>query len=601
MHASRRVAIVCLTPWNGSSERHIFDFGAQRVQASLLASGLEDVDVHFLSAQIAEGEVDDLSARLEALAPDVVGAAVYVWSFPSMLDVVDRVKARRPKTTVILGGPSARPAMFSLPPFRGRQASVDALVLGEGEEVFPAIVGLASRDAGSLKALPGLALPEGTGWHRTPEAPSIEALDALASPYAQGLVSNEVSPLLETFRGCPLACSFCEWGAVGDGRRTFSRDSLVRELNAIKKQGFRRPVQLTDAALNLNARAFRNLRDAEAETHTLREIGFDYMVYPSHVTDEHIDFIAGLPHGRAGLGLQSFDREVLKRMNRTFDEKRFERVAHRLSEVGSKVEIEIIVGLPGDSPSSFLRTLDRVRKLPCAVRVYPCMVLPDALMTRATPDMELTFNPETLMMRSCQGWTEHDVRQTWEYLDRYSEPAWMTARSPITADASGYGTSAMSWVFRPEEAPRSELRRRPEASSPPIELVSPQPPPNQEARFRTDQLPSAMGDLSAWVSSATRGVWKVVHGEVQRDHLFLRLLSDRGQVTVEGADAIEAPFEDQFLIVGAVALRCTGSDTLDDRVLAGIGSRVAPLMLPRLDPAVATESKPSLVTLSTGR
>ena len=44
---------------------------------------------------------------------------------------------------------------------------------------------------------------------------------------------------------------------------------------------------------------------------------------------------------------------------------------HELKSV-SAVAVEIILGLPGDSPENFRRSFERARSLPCALRVYHC-------------------------------------------------------------------------------------------------------------------------------------------------------------------------------------------------------------------------------------
>ena len=70
----------------------------------------------------------------------------------------------------------------------------------------------------------------------------------------------------------------------------------------------------------------------------------------------------------------------------------------------------LILGLPGDSPASFRDTLRRALELPCRIRVYLCLVLPDAFLTRAPPEYAIDFDPITLQMRSCLGWSEAELR-----------------------------------------------------------------------------------------------------------------------------------------------------------------------------------------------
>jgi hypothetical protein len=78
--------------------------------------------------------------------------------------------------------------------------------------------------------------------------------------------------------------------------------------------------------------------------------------------------------------------------------------------------IEIIFGLPGDTPGGFCRTVDYVmdvaRSGPVILSIFHALVLPDGLMTRAPEGADMDFDPHTLMMRSCRGWSATDLEQT---------------------------------------------------------------------------------------------------------------------------------------------------------------------------------------------
>jgi hypothetical protein len=167
-------------------------------------------------------------------------------------------------------------------------------------------------------------------------------------------------------------------------------------------------VFLLDAGLNLNMRAFRNLRQANLETGVLRDMQFWAEIYPSAVRDEHIEFLDETGPAYLGVGLQSMDPAVLKMHQRTTDMSRFETVVRRLSDV-TTVELQIIFGLPGDTPEGFRRTLDFALSMPAAVRAYHCLVLPDALLTRGLPEFAMTFDPVGLSMQSCLGWTAEEI------------------------------------------------------------------------------------------------------------------------------------------------------------------------------------------------
>jgi hypothetical protein len=174
---------------------------------------------------------------------------------------------------------------------------------------------------------------------------------------------------------------------------------------------------LADAGLNLNNGAFLNLRTAVEQTGFLAGRGLICEVYPAKVRQDHLDFLRAVGNPYVGVGLQSFDSAVLAQVERKYDEARFEQTLHALGEV-AKVAVEVIMGLPGDAPENFLRNFERARRLPCALRVYHCVVLPSALMVRSPPEHALDYDSVSLKMRSCLGWPRAALAAEAEFLDR---------------------------------------------------------------------------------------------------------------------------------------------------------------------------------------
>jgi radical SAM superfamily enzyme YgiQ (UPF0313 family) len=406
---STRIALLCIDPWDDqqgvSPHFRPFNYSVRKVQAALLH--LPNVEVHLVESSSTDPE--PMLAQLEKIKPDIVGASAYVWSFPTFIKVAQELKKQRPECLIVFGGPSARTAMFALPPYRDGHTFVDALALSEGEELIRELASLTDRSRAHLKSVTGLAVATEQGWHLT-EKRELPALGDLPSPFQSGLVPEGMSGHLETFRGCPLSCAFCQWGDYG-GTRVFSTEYLVKELLAMK-QAKARGVFLVDAALNLNPRAFRNLRAAEQQVRVLKGMHFHAEIYPAHMTDDYLHFLQEIEADAVGIGLQSYDKEVLKTLHRPFDDKRFEQVVRDVCSIVPNVHVELIMGLPGDRPDAFRQTFERVRELPVSVRIYRCLVLPDALMTRAPAHLEMQFDPITLEMQQCTGWTQKDIEST---------------------------------------------------------------------------------------------------------------------------------------------------------------------------------------------
>jgi len=346
------------------------------------------------------------------------------------------VKADDPGRLIVFGGPSARPVMLDHAPHRQKAAGVDVLVINEGESTFREIVDLTDRSSAALTNIFGVAVRNHDTWHETAPRPQGD-LNLLASPYELNLMPGEGLGILQTYRGCPFTCSFCEWGTMESPKRVRTVESLVAEFDAMSRIGLPAAL-LADAGLNLNNAAFQNLNQAAKETGFLAKRGLICEVYPAKVRQEHLDFLAGVGAPHVGVGLQSFDNKVLANVERKYDEARFDETLRALREV-SKVAVEIIVGLPGDNAESFRRNFERARRLPCALRVYHCVVLPSALMVRSPPEHRLDYDPVSLKMRSCLGWPAEALAREAAFLSSQTEKA-------------GGRSGEYFWVFPPPGA-----------------------------------------------------------------------------------------------------------------------------------------------------
>jgi radical SAM superfamily enzyme YgiQ (UPF0313 family) len=430
--SGRRVALLARYPdRDPAMPQFIPNLGLYMVEAALRASALPDLEVKVWD--ITGASADRIAAEVIAFDPDVVGCSTYLWSFGFFLDVAVAVKADDPDRLIVFGGPSARPVMLDHEPYRQKSAAVDLLVINEGENTFREIVDLTDRSPGALMKIPGVALHREGEWHETPSRP-LGDLNLLASPYEMNLIPGGGLGILQTYRGCPFTCSFCEWGTMESPKRVRTTDSLSTEFAAMERIGLGGAL-LADAGLNLNQAAFSNLQSAARETGFLAERGLICEIYPAKVRQEHLDFLADVGSAHVGVGLQSFDNKVLANVDRRYDEARFDETLQKIREV-AHVAVEIILGLPGDAPENFRRNFERARRLPCALRVYHCVVLPSALMVRSPPEHRIDYDSISLKMNSCLGWPAAALAQ---------EAAFLTDQAARADGRAG----EYFWVFPP--------------------------------------------------------------------------------------------------------------------------------------------------------
>ncbi|MCA9061637.1 MAG: radical SAM protein [Planctomycetaceae bacterium] len=447
-----RMALACMTPMVDSHEHQGIElpsYGIHRILAALVA----EPELAGAETRLIDLECDDVDAYVDAIVsfePQLLGMSLYVWSSKCLIEVARRVKQRLPECTIVFGGPSARPSVLDLAPYRSAFDYVDAVVSREGEQAIREIA-RALQDRGptveprtAIAQVRGLDIPTPNGWQNTGVRPRLKNLDEIASPYQMGLMSYGAVGYLESFRGCPMSCAFCEWGASDISQGAFSEDYLTQELESLAAMGVP-AVFNVDAGLNLNAQAFRNLAAAERRVGLLKATGLWCEIYPSRIAEEHVEFLAECGPSYLGVGLQSFNPELLKRMSRPFGRERFGPAIEQLSRVAANIEVQIIFGLPTDTWDGFLETLHYALSLPVTVRVYHCLVLPDALLTRGRPEWNMRFDPCSLSMTSCAGWSETEL------LDMRA----MLSRETIRCG----GTSGDFWWSFPPASKRTHIPR----------------------------------------------------------------------------------------------------------------------------------------------
>src|SRR5262249_30735181 len=76
---------------------------------------------------------------------------------------------------------------------------------------------------------------------RTPDRERITDLDSIPSPYLTDWFQRQdaerwIAAIIETNRGCPYSCTFCDWGAATASKiRLFSTERVFAEIDWVSK------------------------------------------------------------------------------------------------------------------------------------------------------------------------------------------------------------------------------------------------------------------------------------------------------------------------------------------------------------------------------
>ncbi len=338
-------------------------------------------------------EVDPwwVAYRVLQLGPDVCGFSVTCWNARSVYDACRIIHEARPSIKLVLGGPEVGPIAEDV---LSANPAAFAVVRGEGEATFAELLEVLLRGKTAWR-VEGVTGRDGETIVSAPDRALIEPLDEIPSPYLTGaLVPVNGAAYLETYRGCPHRCGYCFEGK-GYGRiRSFSRERVTAEIDAVAGTEGIAKFSFIDSVFNLTTDRLEWLAGA-LEPHVERGVRLHTIEVDIERTDE--DTAALLK--RAGVvsvetGPQSIGAEALEICRRGFDPKRFAAGITALKRVGIAVECDLIVGLPGDDVYDFLAGLRYVVRLdPGMVQTSTLHVLPGTPLMHDAADLGLRFNP----------------------------------------------------------------------------------------------------------------------------------------------------------------------------------------------------------------
>lgn len=324
----------------------------------------------------------------------------YLWTSENRQFARD-FKRHSNKSVAIWGGPSVPKFEGDLAEFfRVHGGECDIAVHGEGEstlvelfdELFGGLCGgLADSSDGSflgsvnLQAVAGISYRDAKEIKTTAVRDRISDLSTLTSPYLDGTYDlpggSAAFAILETSRGCPYACSFCDWGSATASRLRFfpvERVSAeIRYLAESKSAG----VTIADSNFGIVERDVEVARQVIAAK---RDFGFPRRVYlslPKNTTrhigtilDEFSEVGIEVP---ATIAIQSFDTATLEAVDRSnIGVEKYLELARRFRNEGRPVSTDILLGIPGQTKESFMRDLQACMDLALTPVISRTALLP---------------------------------------------------------------------------------------------------------------------------------------------------------------------------------------------------------------------------------
>ncbi len=319
--------------------------------------------------------------------PGVVAFSNYAWNVEFNKALSKRIKELYPECVIIYGGHSVRNDSTEL---LDECEWIDFLIFGEGEEPFYNLL-TALAEGGDLSCVNDIAYrKEGTPVSTLRAA--VRDISAYPSPYLTGLFDEicknetvELLSVIETNRGCPYKCAYCDWSAKSKVR-FFPMEKIKAELKWLSDKKieycfcadanfgmFKRDIEIADYCIELKKATgypdvFRPCYAKENDDNVF-EICSKFNEY-------HID-------KGATMAYQSLSQSALENVNRNnLTMEHFSDIVKKYNYAKIPTYSELILGLPGETYDSFC---DGLCKLLTAgqhnsVSVYHCEILPNSIM-----------------------------------------------------------------------------------------------------------------------------------------------------------------------------------------------------------------------------
>ena len=336
-----------------------------------------------------DSAVDDIVNGIVASEPDVLGLSIYVWNVTTLMAVARRIKALRPQTTIVIGGPEVGPIALSV---LEAQPQIDVIVKSEGEIPFADIVH--ALKAGELAGVKGICRRAGDALVEHEDAAIVTDLEDIPSPHMLDYGDYKGRFIcIETQRGCVFRCNFCFYNKdLALRNRRFDLDRVKEELRYWLGQDVGE-IYLMDPIFNLNAaRAKEICRFIIA--HNPRQVAFHAELWAEFIDDEMAQLLRAANFQFLEIGLQSTDDTALATVERRLRLQRFIDGVEHMKRNKLKFELQLIYGLPGETAATFRRSLNFAHAIdPTYLEVYRLMILPGTELWRKADGLKLEFDP----------------------------------------------------------------------------------------------------------------------------------------------------------------------------------------------------------------
>ena len=342
---------------------------------------------NFFEPEFIARNIDTKEFKEKLMNSDIIGFTCYIWNQEINDKIAKEYKKAKPDGIVIYGGPQVPEDVDDAKNFCEDRPYVDIHFVGPAEDNFRKFLININDPINSHDGTVGI------GWNNVKVDRKLYKVNWTPTPYTDGTLTgmfdlegdNYVIPM-ETNRGCPYACAFCDWGSVTKSKITKFENDEINKVIQLAFEGNISRVEFIDANFGIFEDDWNYIQEMVRQKHInnkemkvtfcgLAKNGSKWL--PSIMKTIQQEFEEN--NNTMKISIQTHTKEALEVANRSnISNDRMMKIYNEVKAEGYDINSELIIGMPGETAESWLDVLQTDIDNGCAFnRAYPLSVMPN--------------------------------------------------------------------------------------------------------------------------------------------------------------------------------------------------------------------------------
>jgi len=351
-------------------------------------------------------DVEQIKKEINNNPPDVFGVSLYVWNYELSLEICEWVKKQFPDCLVITGGPHQYFKHHR--DWFQRHSFIDASLPSEvyGEIAIADILNnideknkinwnrveqivYPSKDRSTILKSPKATYKLDFKWDYSAFESQKKSIDQYVEHFKQKNPKGYFHCKIETTRGCPYECTFCDWGG-GVGTKVIIKDLefVKKDIDVLTSYDLA-SIYICDANFGINGDRDVAIVKFLADKKKQSKNNFPYVQYGGYAkTNKHFEYLKMIFTVEAEnqlsyfykISQQTFDHKILDNIKRTDlrSNEHWELSKYLREKYNYESIVELIIGLPGITLEKWYEEFNRPYAENVFARVYEWHLLPEA-------------------------------------------------------------------------------------------------------------------------------------------------------------------------------------------------------------------------------